>query len=266
MQQCTRQQKKSVHPILRVIFCALILITHSVKELQAQKIITEDEQTWLGVFNQYRFADRWGIWNDVHFRLKNDFVQKPSQFIIRVGPTYYLTDDVRLTLAYNFINHFPDDGHQNISQPEHRLMQQVQWFTKIKQSRLMQWVRLEERWRHKIKNDDELAEGFNFNWRMRYNFALFVPLTKKGLNPGGLQFLINDEVMFNIGENIVYNYFDQNRFFLGLVYQTNSHAHVQLGYMNVFQQLPAGNRYRELHAIRLFYFHNFDFRKSAEKH
>lgn len=251
--------------VLKVVLGALVLVG-SPLGVMAQKIITEDEQTWLGVFNQYRFSDKWGVWNDVHFRLKNDFVQKPSQFIVRLGPTYYLTDDVRLTTAYNFINHFPDEAHKNISQPEHRLMQQVQWFTKIKQSRLMQWVRLEERWRQKIKNDDELAEGFNFNWRIRYNFALFVPLSKKGLAPGGFQFLVNDELMVNFGENIVYNYFDQNRLFMGLVYQTNSHAHIQLGYMNVFQQLAAGNRYREQHAIRLFYFHNFDFRKSEEKH
>jgi hypothetical protein len=130
----------------------------------------------------------------------------------------------------------------------------------------MQWVRLEGRWRQKIKNDDELAEGFNFNWRIRYNFALFVPLTKKGLGAQGLQFLVNDELMVNFGENIVYNYFDQNRLFLGLAYQVTGHSQLQLGYLNVFQQLAAGNRFREQHVIRLFYFHNFDFRKSVEKH
>lgn len=244
----------------------LILFSFAITTLPAQKTVTEDGQTWLAFFNQSRFSERWGLWTDVHFRLKNDFVNDPSTFIFRAGPMYYLTDDVRLTAAYNFINHFPDEAHKNISQPEHRLMQQVQWFTKIKASRLMQWVRLEERWRQKIKNDDELAEGFNFNWRIRYNFALFLPLTQKGLGAGGLQFLVNDEVMLNFGENIVYNYFDQNRLFLGLVYQNTAHSQFHLGYMNVFQQLAAGNRYREQHAIRLFYFHNFDFRKSVEKH
>jgi len=248
------------------IMVILILFSFAAITLSAQKTVTEDGQTWLAFFNQSRFSERWGLWTDVHFRLKNDFVNDPSTFIFRAGPMYYLTDDVRITTAYNFINHFPDEAHKNISQPEHRLMQQVQWFTKIKQSRLMQWVRLEERWRQKIKNDDELAEGFNFNWRMRYNFALFVPLSSKGLGAGGFQFLVNDEVMFNFGETIVYNYFDQNRFFLGLVYQSTDHSQFQLGYMNVFQQLAAGNRYREQHAIRLFYFHNFDFRKSVEKH
>jgi hypothetical protein len=28
--------------------------------------------------------------------------------------------------------------------------------------------------------------------------------------------------------------------------------------MNLFQQLPAGNKFRNMHAIRLFYFQNLD--------
>ena len=125
----------------------------------------------------------------------------------------------------------------------------------------MQAIRLEERFRRKILDDNTLAEGYLYNPRVRYNFALFLPLTKKGLNPGGLQFLLNDEIMVNFGKNIVYNYFDQNRFFAGLAYQINPHAQLQGGYMNLFQQQAAGNRYRNQHTIRIFYFHNFDLRK-----
>lgn len=248
-----------------ITLTCLILLGFS-QGIYAQKTILENEQTWLGFFNQTRFSDRWGMWFDLHHRLKNNFVQDNSLFMFRTGPTYYLTDDVRFTPAYSFINHFPEDSHKNISQPEHRFSQQVQWFTRIKQARLMQWVRTEQRWRQKVLNDNELGKGFNFNWRVRYNFALFVPLTKKGLGPHSLQFLINNEVFVNFGENIVYNYFDQNRFTLGLAYQTTAHSQVQLGYLNDFQQLAAGNRFRNVHALRLFYFHNFDWRKTAEKH
>jgi hypothetical protein len=35
--------------------------------------------------------------------------------------------------------------------------------------------------------------------------------------------------------------------------------------MNLFQQLAAGNRYRSIHAGRIFYFHNLDLRKPAVK-
>jgi hypothetical protein len=238
------------------IFWLLILFTQGAI---AQKTFVQEEQTWFGMFNQIRLSERWGIWHDSHFRLKNDYVNDPSQFLIRVGPMFYLHNDLRVTVAYSFINHFPEDNHKNISVPEHRPFQQVQWFTRQGPTRLMQWVRLEERFRRNIKNDDELADGYNFNWRIRYNFALFIPLSKKGLEPKSLQFLINDEIMVNFGKNIVYNYFDQNRLFGGFVYQITKESNIQLGYMNIFQQQAAGNKYKNQHTIRLFYFHNFHF-------
>ena len=125
----------------------------------------------------------------------------------------------------------------------------------------MQWVRLEERFRHKIKNNDELEDGYNFNYRMRYNFFLTAPLAQRPFLAKTLSLVLNDEVLVNFGKEIVYNYLDQNRFFAGFAYHTNSHDNIQFGYMNVFQQLAAGNRYRAIHAARIFYFHNLDLRK-----
>lgn len=226
----------------------------------AQKTITTDEQTWFAVFNQTRLSNKWGIWADAHLRLKDDFVGDLSQGIVRVGPMYYLSEDVRLTAAYAYVHNFPAPGHANIGLPEHRPWQQVQWFLRGSKARLMQWVRLEERFRRKTLNDNALGDGYNFNWRIRYNFALFIPITKKRFEPGGLQLLVNDELMVNFGKKIVYNHFDQNRFFAGLVYQINKHAQLHAGYMNLYQQLAAGNQFRNQHTVRVFYFHNFDLR------
>lgn len=244
------------------IFTTFLFVGIIFTSLLAQKKVSDERQLWFGSMNQARLTDKWGIWGDFHFRLKDNFVGEPSLGIARVGLTYYLTDDARLTAGYAYVNHFPAEGHENISQPEHRPWQQIQWFTRSEKVRLMQWIRLEERFRRKILNDDELADGYNFNWRVRYNFALFLPLTKKKFAPGGLQFLINDELHINFGEKVIYNYFDQNRLFGGLVYQASSHGQIHLGYMNLFQQLPAGNSFKSIHTIRLFYFHNFDWRKN----
>lgn len=224
----------------------------------AQKQYVHEQQTWLGVFNQTRFTQHWGTWTDLHLRLHDRFVQDMYQTVARVGLTYYLTDDVRLTGGYAYVYHFPD-GTRTVGQPEHRPWQQVQWFTKFPKARLMQWVRLEERFRRTIQSNERTDE-FDFNYRTRYNAALFLPLTKRGFEPGGLQFLLNNEVMMNFGKEVRYNYFDQNRLFAGLVYQLNPHAQLQGGYMHLFQQLPAGSTYRNQHSIRVFYFHNFDLR------
>jgi len=225
------------------------------------KQTSSEEQLWFGYFNQTRLTKKWGVWADVHLRTKEDFVNQLSQFIVRPGLTFYLNDDVKLTAAYAFVNHFPSDNHKNISQPEHRLWQQLQWHTKYPGVRLMQWLRLEERFRRKIKNDNELADGYNFNYRIRYNILAQVPLSKKRFQPGTFSAVASNEVFVNFGKEIVYNYFDQNRFFAGVHYHVNKHDNLQLGYMNVFQQLSAGNKYRSLHTFRIFYFHNLSFLK-----
>lgn len=228
--------------------------------LMAQKTIVDDEQLWFGFFNQSRLSNKWGLWFDAHLRLKENYIGDFSQGIVRIGPTYYMSEDVRLTAAYAYVHTFPAPGHANIALPEHRPWQQVQWFMRGKKARLVQAVRLEERFRRKTFNDDQLGEGYHFNWRVRYNFALFVPLSKKRFDPGSVQLLFNNELFVNFGKNIVYNHFDQNRLFVGLAYQLNQNAQIQGGYMNLYQQLASGHQFRNQHTVRLFYLHNLDWR------
>jgi hypothetical protein len=231
----------------------------------AQTTSTEHvNRIWLGYFNQTRFSNKWGMWTDIHVRTKENFTDNLSQAFIRLGLTYYVTDAVKLTLGYAYVNDFPSDNHKNISAPEHRPWQQIQWHTKYGKQKMMQWIRLEERYRRKILNDDALADGYNFNFRLRYNLWYEVPFYKSGSDPKSWSFIANDELHINLGKQIVNNYFDQNRFFLGLKYQTGLYSNLQFGYMNLFQQLSAGNRYRNINALRVFYFQNLDLRKKAQ--
>lgn len=237
------------------------LISSPVLFSQSQKSTAHTQQVWLGYFNQTRFSDKLGIWVDMQLRTKEDFFTNFSQGIARVGLTWYINDATKFTIGYARINHFPADSHGQISQPEHRPWQQIQWHTKYGNKRMMQWIRLEERFRRKILNDSTLANGYNFNYRLRYNLLYEVPLNKRGIIPGSFSFFVNDELHINFGAQISNNYFDQNRFFLGLKYQVNTRDNIQLGYMNVFQQLPAGNNFRSINGLRLFYFQNLDLRK-----
>jgi hypothetical protein len=241
----------------------LLMITGSDLQAQSDKQTEHVQQVWTGYFNQTRFSKRWGAWFDLQLRTKEDFFSGLSQLLIRPGITYYVSDAVKLTGGYAYINHFPADNHKEVSQPEHRPWQQVQWHTKYSKLRTMQWLRLEERFRRKILNDSTLGEGSNFNFRLRYNFFLQVPFTSKPIDKGDFSFIVNDEIHVNFGKQILYNTFDQNRFFLGFAYNMNAHDNIQFGYMNLFKQLAAGNKYKYIHAARVFYFHNLDLRKKS---
>src|SRR6476646_5774546 len=242
--------------ILLLLFLVAAVLTHA-----QTKTTTNVRQIWFGYFNQTRLSNKWGVWTDLHLRTKEDFTNDLSQSIARVGLTYYLNDAAKLTLGYAYVTNYPAEGHTDVSQPEHRIWQQLQWHTAFPHTKLMQWFRLEEKFRHKIANDSALADGYNFNYKIRYNVFYEIPFTKNGTGPGALSAVLNDEVHINFGKQIVYNYFDQNRAFVGLKLNTNKHDNLQLGYMNQFVQTAAGNRYRSVHVIRLFYFQNLDWRK-----
>ena len=233
---------------------------------QTTRQTVEEEQLWTGYFNQTRLTDKWGFWTDVHYRATEHFIQEPSKGIFRVGLTYYLNDDMKLTNGYAFINHFPEEGHANISQSEHRLWQQLQYHSRFGATRTMNWFRLEERFRHNIKNDNELADGYRFDLRLRSNFLLNIPLSKKGIAPKTFSAILNDEIFVNFpnSKNTTYLPFDQNRFFVGLAYNLDSHSNIQFGYMNVFQQLSVGTKFKNIDAIRIFFFQNFDVRKNKK--
>ena len=250
---------------LPVIISLLISVICVGVDTNAQvRRTTEEEQIWFGFFNQTRYNNRWGTWLDVHLRTKEDFTNNLSQFLARFAATYYINDEAKLSLGYSFINHFPADNHKNISQPEHRPWQQIQWHDRHTNIRLMHWLRLEERYRRKILNDNELADGYSFNLRARYNILAQFPLSKRKFQKGTFSFVVNNEVFINAGNQIVYNIFDQNRFFVGFHYHVTKSDNLQFGYMNMFQQLAAGDSFRNNHIFRLFYFQNLDLRKSSK--
>lgn len=239
----------------------LFAVTFSVLAGDAQtKNISREEQVWTGYFNQSRFGKRWGSWLDFHLRTKEDFISQFSQALVRAGLTYYFNDATKLTVGDAYVWHFPAENHKKITQPEHRPWQQLQWHTAYSKIRTMQWVRLEERFRRKIANDSTLTGGNNFSFRVRYNFLLQVPLTKEKVKAGDFSFILNNEIHVNFGKSIVYNTFDQNRFFVGVALHVNAHDNLQIGYMNLFQQQASGNTYRSLHVARMFYFQTIDWR------
>ena len=225
---------------------------------EAQKSIDVREQTWLGYFNQTRLTNRSGMWVDLQLRL-NEFVSEKSVSIARAGYTYYVSDQLRVTAGYGYITHFSAND-QLPHVPESRLWQQVQWFDKKDRISLAQYFRVEERFVRQVSGG-ALTDDSRFTWRFRYNFAISIPLRGREVAPKTPFVFLNDELHVNAGGNVVNNYFDQNRLFAGLGYQFTAGMNAHLGYLFVFQQLPAGNEYVHVNALRIFVFHNLDFRK-----
>jgi hypothetical protein len=251
---------KNIKPF-RIITSLIVLFVTTAPTVSGQnsgKHIHSREQTWLGYFNQTRFSNKWGLWTDVHYRLTDNFAERSFQFMFRPALTYFIKDNLRVNVGYAFVQHFPGEG-LSTTRTEHRPWQQIWWNQKYPGLTTLQWIRLEQRFNEKVVNDEKL-DGYNYNFRVRYNFSFFVPLRGKEILPKTAFAAVIDEVFLNFGDRITYNTFDQNRFFAGIGYQFTSHLNAQLGYMNVYQQEASGNNYFSTHAVRLFFFHSLDLR------
>jgi hypothetical protein len=225
---------------------------------QSVKEVTSREQLWAAYFNQTRLTKNVGLWLDVHWRQTGDFVDRPFQLLIRPALTTYIKDNVRVNTGYAFINHYPAEGFET-ARPEHRIWEQIWWNQKYTSFSLLQWLRLEQRFLRNIAND-ELQDGYQKANRIRYNFMFTVPLKGKDVVKGTPTAVLSNELFLNLGKNVVYNTFDQNRFFIGGGYQLTSSLNAQLGYLNVYQQEASGNRYMVSHAIRFYLIQSLDLR------
>ena len=239
------------------LFTACILLQYA---SFAQKQTISVQQIWVGYFNQSRFSNHLGSYIEAQLHTKEQFATGWSQSITSLGLNYYIPNNAKFTAAYSFVDNFPADSHKNFSQPEHRIWEQLQWQSSYPALRVSQWVRLEQRFKRKIKNVNELAEDYAYSNRIRYFLSLAAPLSKNRFAANTVAFNCSDEVYINFGKEILYNYFDQNRFFVGINYYTNNHDYIQAGYLNVFEQLSAGNKYKDYHVAKVYYFHNLDWR------
>ena len=241
---------------------ALICVSSSI--FSQEKKFTYGNQVWYGYYPQFRLSNRWGIWNDWELHSKENFVEGTSQFVFRLAATYYFLSGNKFTAGYGYSNAYPADNHLYVSQPEHHGWQQLQWYSSFKKKKLMQWLRLEERFKRHVIDNYTLANSYDFSYRARYEAYYQMPLSKAGISRHHFSFTLGEEIYINFGKSIIKNYFDQNRVSAGISYMVNNHDNLVLSYMNLFQQLSAGDQFKNLNVIRLSFFQNVDFtHKSA---
>jgi hypothetical protein len=235
------------------------LVNESLSSQTNQNQVITEEKTFLAYFNQTRFTKRLGSWIDLHHRSTDHFVNRPLQSIGRLGLTFYATDHFRITFGYCFAYNYPSAGFKT-AKIEHRPWQQLFFKQEYHKVQTIQILRLEERYNQVLVND-VATDDYVYTNRLRYSYLVLVPFSKQGIQEKKFFGVVNDELFVNFGKNITYNTFDQNRFFVGLGYQIGHSSSVHLGYMNIYQQLASGDKFNQSHCLRLFFYHNLDFRK-----
>ena len=97
---------------------------------------------------------------------------------------------------------------------------------------------------------------FNYsNNRSRYKLELNYTITSK------TTLKIFDEILLNIGGNVVHNVFDQNRYGINIQHMPLKNLGFEIGYMNWFQERASGVDFYNRHIIRLTIHQTVNFKK-----
>ncbi|OGS74366.1 MAG: hypothetical protein A3G95_01140 [Flavobacteria bacterium RIFCSPLOWO2_12_FULL_31_7] len=227
----------------------------------AQKMVEHQQLIWYGYYNSLKFNEKWSLNSEIQER---QFYQPTAQhqLVFRTNLERKLIGDWNASVGMTYFLQNPNNptSESNLTVPE--LRPDIGFGNKQKLGivTINHRYKAEARFFHDVENN-RLVGGYRFsNFRLRYQVGLDFLIWK---NEREQVFVakIKDEIMFNVGNKMVKNTFDQNRIYLAINYKINNSYAVELGYMNWFQQLKSGTDFYNRDILRFSIFHSMDLKK-----
>jgi hypothetical protein len=240
----------------RIVF-SLLLIPFF---MLGQKSVTNQKLIWYGYFNTIKFNEKWQLASEIQER---QFVNPTAQhqLVFRTSLYRFFGKNWNTSLGMTYFLQNPNDpeSKSNLTVPELRPNIGFGYKKKISFGTITNRFKAEARFFHDVQNN-ELVGGYRFsNYRLRYELGLELPLLKRIQTKENLLLLkIKDEVMYNLGNKMITNAFDQNRIYFGLNYKLNSIFAFEIGYLNWFQKRASSSDYYNRDILRLSLFHTID--------
>jgi hypothetical protein len=241
---------------LLVVFLGLGLIANAQSPIKTHN---HQDLVWLGYFPKLDISHKWAIDADYQFRRK-DWFKEWSQKVFRQALSYKANENLVFSAGFAHLQH-----HKvGLIQREYRPYQQILVLNNFAGIKLDHRYRFEQRFIRRMVAD-QLAEGYMFNYRVRYKVTLGIPIRVDGEETRWGVY-VDNEILVNFGEEIFINFFDQNRFSFGVNYKATENIKMQLGYMNLFAQKPRIGHFDDANIIRFNIYHRFKFYKESEPH
>ena len=243
---------------IRIIF---FLFGTFLCQAQTGKNIDHQNILWTRYYNQLLLTEKWSLHSEFDNRL---FIQplQENLFVIRIQGRYKINNHLETGagFAYFSVDTQVPDFNSDFNTPEYRGQQDLTWKSNVNKVTLIQRFQLEERF---IRNTskEELLSGTTFFWRFRYRLQGDYTFWKKEKQL--LKAVVSDEIMFNFGEKIIKNTFDQNRIYAAIHYGLNSNLALELGYLNSLQRRVNGIDYFNRDIIRFSIFHKIKISKKG---
>lgn len=226
-------------------------------EVPPQKETHHSSEVWLGIYTKYRIGEKLFYYGEYHLRHR-EWWSEMSQLYLRFGLSYLVNKSFEFTggivtpFYYAKGEATPEINH---TIPQFRFWEQLLFLNSYDRLKIYHQIRLEQRWR----KDHALGSEYRYDWRMRYKIAAYYPLNKEHLESGAIFLCPSNEIFMQAGKHIIYNNFEDNRFFLGMGYILNDEWQFQAGYLHSYKHDKSPFAFNNRHILRVAAFHNLDF-------
>lgn len=225
--------------------------------LFAQKQVEHQQLMWYAYQNTLKIDSSWSLVTELHERrFRNPDVQHQLLLRTRIQRDLGSGWDMGAGMCVSFQS--PNDPATEIDVvlPELRPHLEFNFHQKIKLLNIDHRYKAEARFFHHVNSTfTDLEDGYEYGTiRFRYRLQFFYPILRLK-EQKTLRVRFGDELMVNLGENIVHNFFDQNRLFAGLNMVFSQVITLEAGYINWFQQQKSGVNYynRDILAVALYH-------------
>ena len=191
----------------------------------------------------FELSPKWSLGTDIQERIFLNPVRQ-SQIFVKSQINFSPLKDLSLGNGFAYYINSPGDPEfaSSFKVPEIRLNHDLGYKHQFKNLNIGHRYRMEERFIRKRLNDS-LIHGYRFVERLSYMVSLECSLIKSKTKNHDLSLKLSDGVYINSNAAIIYNTFDQNRFYAALNYHLIKNLSVELGYINLFQQRSSGDEY-----------------------
>ncbi len=210
---------------------------------QESKIIYPHQVFWHKTEVNEFFNENWGVGADFVYRSKNE-LNSGSMFdshlrtSIRPWVNYQFNQNARLSispLGYMYTNEYIGKEEDYLRAPYHELRTTFQFFHHLKHDNgkwMHTWrYRYELRWQEQENSDDyRFLTRFRFRYRLRYMIN-----SNNFYENNTLYAAVSNEIGLNMGKNVTYNTFNQNRLYVGIGYRFLNAARLEVRYVDRFR-------------------------------
>jgi Protein of unknown function (DUF2490) len=220
----------------------------------AQKQITSQSQIWFKYYLKIPISSNWQIRQEIDDR---NYINpsRQSQFLERTHLQRNLGNSWFASLGFTY-SEVATPANPNIkpygNYRELRPSLEIGHLSKIND----QWDLHQRIW-NEFRFFQQSDKSYQYsNIRLRYKIETHFELSSL------LSFFAFEELHINLGKNIVYNTFDQNRFGIGCEISPIKNIGFEFAYINWFQQKSSGNEYYNRNILRLALNHTLVLRKN----